>query len=287
MRKYLFIIGTECKWEEEELKKAAKKKNLSAQILKVKDINIQLNTSEGILFYQGKNITKKFKESYVIFRRTRGKPDKMISLALLAQHWQVPFTDSVISIMGNLNKMISMSAINTKRIKQVPTAFLGKKEQFDPKKNNFPLPLLTKPTQGRHGEGIKIFKTTRSLNKFLKQNNSEILLQPFLNIEEEYRIFVVGNKSLGATKKIPAKGSKIANYAAGAQFLPTKIDPAIEKEAIKICQQQEIEIGGVDLAKTKNKFHLLEINRCPEFKAFSKAKKIDVAEKIIKLILTK
>ena len=53
-------------------------------------------------------------------------------------------------------------------------------------------------------------------------------------------------------------------------------------------QNQEIDIGGVDIARDKNgNYFLLEINRCPEFQAFEKATNVDIAGEIIDFVLSK
>lgn len=57
---------------------------------------------------------------------------------------------------------------------------------------------------------------------------------------------------------------------------------------MKLCQIQKIDIGGVDVAKTKaGEYYILEINRCPEFRAFSEATGINVANEIIDFIKQK
>ncbi len=280
MKSSILIIGTDSKWEEKQLKKSAEEKGYLAQILKANSIFISLNASEAELFYENKNITESFKNSRIIFRRTRGGRDKIIALSLIAQYWDVPFTDSVMSIMSNLNKAI-IKPVSMNKIRQIPTVFLEKKATFDYQSLGILLPILVKHTCGRHGEGIKIFNTSIEVEGFLEENDAEVMLQPFLKIEEEYRIFVIGSQSLGVIKKIPEKGKRIANYAAGAQFLPAKIPLELEEEAIDICRQQKIEIGGVDIARVGEEYFLLEVNRCPEFRAFSRAKEVNVAEKII------
>jgi len=212
----------------------------------------------------------------------------MISLALLVDHWRIPATDSVLSIATNLNKAYSLPSLTLKSIQHIPTCFLQKDKAFDKLALSLTPPLLVKPVCGRHGEGIQIMETADDVSMFLStQHKDNLMLQSFLKIDEEYRVFVVGDQSLGVIKKIPKEGSVIANYAAGAQFVSAKVPEAIKAECIEICRQQCIDIGGVDLARIGDGFFLLEINRCPEFRAFSKAKDINVAEHIVKFITKK
>ena len=62
----------------------------------------------------------------------------------------------------------------------------------------------------------------------------------------------------------------------------------IRNEALKITKQLGIDIAGFDIAEDKNgNFFTLEVNRCPEFKAFSEATSINVAKEIINHIKIK
>ncbi|PIZ72568.1 hypothetical protein COY07_03060 [Candidatus Peregrinibacteria bacterium CG_4_10_14_0_2_um_filter_43_11] len=288
MKQSILIIGADRKWEEEELLRAAKATGYTARILDAHRLLIRLNESGAELFYEQQNITPLFKKSRIIFRRTRGTQEKMITLSLLAKHWGIPFTDTVASVMSNLNKSISMPSVHLKgKIRHIKTAFLCRGEAFDFEAFDFHFPLLVKPVHGRHGEGIKTIRNEKNLSNVLKWNRKAIMIQPFLEIESEYRIFVVGGKALGAIRKIPKKGSVIANYAAGAQFVPAIPDEKVIQEAITICEEQYIDIGGVDVAQVGKHFYLLEVNRCPEFQAFSATTGIDVAKKITEFLIQK
>lgn len=285
MEKEIFIIGTEARWEEKAIMEAVISQGIVAQIISPYEIKIMLKSKGTQVFWNEKNITEQFKKNRIIFRRTRGAQTKMIALATLAENFKVHFTDSVESIFNNLNKAMCMPAIQTKHVHQIPTIFIGRRERLI--ENKLTPPYLVKPALGRHGEGVQVFKSKTALTKYLAKNNTEILVQNYLKIISEYRIFVIGKRAIGSIRKIPKRGSIAANYAAGSRFETAKLPRKIIKEAIKICQQQKIDIGGVDFAKTANGFYLLEINRCPEFKAFSKTTNLNVASAIVKFILTK
>lgn len=281
----LIIIGTEMGWEELEILKAAKARGMSRHCFKAATIEIRLTPTGTKLYRHKKDITSLFQKSRLLFRRSRGAQEKMITLALLAEHWGLSFTDGVTSIMSNLNKSIFLPSVSTRWIRPIPTLFCNRGEMGDLSSLTFP--LLSKPVHGRHGEDVTIFDRPADFKRFLKTNLKSLMIQPFLPIEKEYRVFVVGKKALGVVQKIPRKGSRIANYARGATFLPSKLPSAMIREAVKLCRDQQIDIGGVDLAQVGTHFYLLEVNRCPEFKAFSLATGIVVADQILNFILNK
>lgn len=281
MKPSFLIIGADSQWEEEALILAAKQRGHSARFLNAQAVEIRLQASAAALFYESRDITRLFQKSRLIFRRARGAQEKMITLALLARNRKVPFTDSVTSIASNLNKAVFMPSVQTGCIRHIETSFVARGESATSQSRHSRFPVLLKPVHGRHGEGVEIAKDPAELRRCLADANKAMMLQPFLNIESEYRVFVVGCQALGVIRKIPAKGSAIANYAAGATFVPDSLDPKIVKEAVRICGEQGIDIGGVDLAKAGGVFYLLEVNRCPEFRAFTAATGIDVAGAIV------
>lgn len=287
MLQTFLVIGADCQWEEQELLRAARQAGGQALFLDAHRVEIVIGKKGAALFYEGKNLTTLFRKSRLIFRRSRGAQDKMIALAMLAAHWDVPFTDSVTGIMSNLNKALFMPVTKAGTIRPIDTFFVDKGGKFSEKKWKVSFPALIKPVHGRHGEGIQIVNDKKALHAALRAAESALMIQPFLNVDAEYRVLVVGGRALGAVRKTPAPGAVIANYAAGARFTPATLPAAVLRDAVRTCREQGIDIGGVDLAKSGRTFYLLEVNRCPEFRAFSAATGIDAARAIIDFSLTK
>lgn len=278
----LFIIGADRQWEEDQLLAEANAAGLTASFLRAGDISITLQDAEADVLYEGASVREALKAGRLIFRRARGAYDSMVALAFLADRWGIPMTDSVESITLNLNKYHALPALLW-QIRHIPTLFLSadQMEQAIP----WEPPLIAKPADGRHGEGIVLLQTAKEVQAWLASRRTHTyLLQTFLPLEAEYRIIVVGDRALGAVQKTPPEGSLVANYAAGAKFEQIELPPVILEECVELCRRQHISIGGVDLAKVGDTYYLLEINRCPEFSAFSSATNIPVAREIIQFV---
>lgn len=276
----IIIVGSDFKWEE----KALLSSHPSAEFLLLSDLEVQIGEKtrfmkNGVDIFDGFSGDEKF-----IIRRSRGNFEKLVAFVEILKKRKFVFTDSFRSISTNLNKEIFLATIESTIFPHPNGSFLAQKgDDVSGKKLNFP--LISKPVMGRHGEGIVIHEDFDSLQVEVKNIKENLLIQECLDIDVEYRIFVVGNVALGAVEKKAAPGKKIANYAAGAKFTSADLSKAFLDEAVRLCEVQGIDIGGVDVAKTTNGEHfILEINRCPEFKAFSSATEIDVAEKIIDFI---
>lgn len=277
----IIIVGSDLKWEEEELLS-----NYSpSEFLLLSDLEIEIGEKTRFL-RDGVDIFENFfgNERFII-RRSRGNFEKLVAFVEILRRRGFVFTDSFQSVATNLNKEIFLMTIESEIFPHPNGSFLAQKGD-DLSKKTLNFPLISKPVMGRHGEGIIVHKNLKSLQKEIMKTEENLLIQKFLDIETEYRIFVVGDKAIGAVEKKAAPGKKIANYAAGASFIATDLQQDFLAEAVRLCQIQGINIGGVDIAKTKTGEHyILEINRCPEFKAFSEATGVNVAEYIIDFTL--
>ncbi|MEK7590645.1 MAG: ATP-grasp domain-containing protein [Patescibacteria group bacterium] len=284
LKRSILIIGSDRLWEEEQLLIEAGNAGYEADFITAASVTITVGQREADLLLRGKSIRERFRRSRVLFRRSRGAEDTMSTLALLARHWKVPATDSPVSILTNINKALSMPPLTLHELRHIATSFLQTESAVSASFSALSLPLLIKPARGRHGEGVRILRSREELEQALNNIQEDMLLQEYLPIDEEFRAFVVGNRSLGVIRKIPPEGSVVANYAAGARFVPAELPASIEREAVTVCHQQEIDIGGVDIARVGDRYHLLEVNRCPEFRAFMAATKVNVAQKIIEFL---
>ncbi len=149
-------------------------------------------------------------------------------------------------------------------------------------------PLITKPIAGREGEGVEKINDADELDTFLGDAVFPVLLQEFLDVEEEYRILVVGDEALGAVTKEPVENSDDSvarNFAQGAEFNAVDVDHLFDP-AVQIAQAMQIELAGVDIVKTTDgEYYEIECNRCPQFKGFTQAHRdVDVPARIVEYI---
>jgi glutathione synthase/RimK-type ligase-like ATP-grasp enzyme len=279
----IIVVGADFQWEEEELLSS----HPATEFLLLGELDIQIGEKTQFM-RNGVDIFESFSgDEKFIIRRSRGNFEKLVAFVEILKKRGFVFTDSFQSISTNLNKEIFLATIESTIFPHPSGSILVQRgDDISSKKLDFP--LISKPVLGRHGEGIVIHENLESLAKEVKNTEENLLVQRFLDIESEYRIFVVGNTALGTVEKKAAPGKKIANYAAGASFHSVDLPQEFLDEAVQLCQIQTIDIGGVDVAKTRTGEHyILEINRCPEFKAFSAATGIKVAEKIIDFVKQK
>ena len=96
-----------------------------------------------------------------------------------------------------------------------------------------------------------------------------IIVQKFIDAEEEYRVIVINGKSIGCAKKISKE--KIRNAFRGARFKIVE-DKKAEELAEKSAKVQNIFFAGVDIIKDREyNYYVIECNRSPLFFEFDQA----------------
>jgi gamma-F420-2:alpha-L-glutamate ligase len=155
-------------------------------------------------------------------------------------------------------------------------------------------PCVIKVLVGSFGEGVYLCHNEQEyckLIEFLKNldNDKKLLVQEYLNDRpgEDLRVFVVGNKVLGAMKRTAPDGDFRANITIGGKGEPYTVSPEIEKIALATANALGLEIAGIDLLFDKRGFRVCEANSNPGFSGFDYFCKTDIALDIVNYILDK
>ena len=147
-------------------------------------------------------------------------------------------------------------------------------------------PLIAKPVGGSGGKGVvKLDNKTQLLqyirNFYSKKKRTPLMLQPFEEFVNEFRVILFFGQSLGTARKIPAEGSVAANAAQGGTFVKAE-RPDIVDYAVKSVDKTGI--FGVDIGETaEDGLRIIEANRAPRWEAFDKALSCDTARAIVTL----
>lgn len=109
--------------------------------------------------------------------------------------------------------------------------------------------------------------------------------QEYLEVEEEYRVLVIGGRFLAAMRKYGTPGEFRRNVSIGAEGEHADLPAAW----IRLCEQAarllRREFAGVDLAVSGGKPYILEVNRRPGFAGFEKATGVNIARAFIEYVI--
>lgn len=153
-------------------------------------------------------------------------------------------------------------------------------------------PCVIKVLVGSFGEGVYLCHSEQEYHKlieFLKNldNEKKLLVQEYLNDRpgEDLRVFVVGNKVLGAMKRTAPDGDFRANITIGGKGEPYPVTPEIEEIVLATTNALGLEIAGIDLLFDKRGFRVCEANSNPGFNGFDYFCNTNIAKEMVEYIV--
>lgn len=156
--------------------------------------------------------------------------------------------------------------------------------------NECEYPLIIKSTTGSKGRGVFLANSIEEAKKIIQENESKsFMFQEYIPSRFDIRVFVVGDKVLGAMRRDAAENDFRSNIAQGgsASIYDLSKDHRIAKLALDACKAAATEIAGVDIMinEQTNNLYVLEVNRSPQFKGFFEATGIHVGKEIFEYCL--
>ncbi|MCD6149288.1 hypothetical protein J7J13_00695 [bacterium] len=189
----------------------------------------------------------------------------------------------------SLDKISQQFFFAQNKISGIDTYFFTSPEKL-PKltqKKVLKFPIIAKMAEGSVGKSVYKLENKNSLRKFLidrEENDSLFLFQRYYKIKSDFRVLVVGNKSLGVIERIAQKGEWKTNISLGGKP-KSFIDDKMAGLAEKVSRKMKLDYVGVDILKDGEKYRVIETNSLPQFKGFEEANHdVNVAKELIKLV---
>ena len=149
-------------------------------------------------------------------------------------------------------------------------------------------PAVIKIMAGSYGKGVYLVHSRTEFQDFIDfahgiKSDEAIIVQEYIDTApgEDLRVFVVGDRVLGAMKRSSRDGSFKANITRGGVGENYPVTPELEHIALEVCRSLELEVAGVDLLFGRDGFLVCEANSAPGFEGFERATGVDVAGAII------
>jgi glutathione synthase/RimK-type ligase-like ATP-grasp enzyme len=147
--------------------------------------------------------------------------------------------------------------------------------------------LLIKPNRGQGGWGIRVFSTSEFNNWWRDSLDYDYVLQPYLGLSEEFRLFFIGHKKYWVLKREASQNSLAANFTQGGEALlvspPSWASPLLRK----VTSLYKLDYGAIDILIMKEKIFVLEVNIAPGIEQLENITGLNIARILLKSLCQK
>ena len=285
MKKKLLIIGINQKIHTtRRMIEEAEQKGISFDFIKWGSLVF----FEGNIFAEGKKIklgqfgaifcdipsyklclNKKNSEDSLYFRL----PNELHEICRQAAALQLPLLNSRFVLKSPFyNKFTQAQLFVEKQIVAIPTLHLTDNRLSKIKEAKaffgFEYPLVVKQSEGGMGRAVWLASDETELEKIVEdKRNQSLIFQPFIPNKGDFRVLVVGGKTLGIMKRVAKQGQWKNNFALGGKVCVFE-DPEMEKFAEEVAHKLELDYVGLDIFKTAEGYKVIETNIFACFEGF-------------------
>ena len=152
-------------------------------------------------------------------------------------------------------------------------------------------PVVIKLVQGTQGLGVVLGETmpsAKSTFEAFRGAKINILVQEFVEEAEgaDIRAFVVGDKVVGSMKRQSGPGEFRSNLHRGGTAKQIDISEEEHSTAVRACKALGLNVGGVDMLRSRSGPVLIEVNSTPGLEGIERATGSDIAGEIIAFMET-
>ncbi len=148
--------------------------------------------------------------------------------------------------------------------------------------------VVVKPIFGSRGQGatrIVDVDVADTVFKAITFHHGVIYMQEFVeHWHSDIRAFVVGDRVIASMRRV-AEGWK-TNYSRGARPAPAQISEEFEELAVKSAQAVGCKVAGVDILEGPQGPRIVDVNSQPGWKGLQAVAKVNIADEIVKFMLS-
>ncbi|MBU2595296.1 hypothetical protein KJ713_00470, partial [Patescibacteria group bacterium] len=216
------ILGCERSWSVRKIEEIAKKRGHQVTFIRDRDLVVKIDPKLEVSI----NGIKDLKNYDVLLRRriVHGYLQSLIAARYMRRHGKLALPTRIDVGQALDDKMTQAVKLHSAGVRHLPVF------QALTRKNALRLlkmvdyPIIIKGIIGTKGRQVfKVNTKSAALKIIKKYRYANVLIQEFVNIKHDRRIFVVGKKVLGVMKRIIPKGEYRANIAQGARAEKAKL----------------------------------------------------------------
>lgn len=258
----------------------------SVELVNQRYIYIQVDKNGKFeIFHKNKNINEC--DIFIFRAYSNYLTDSLIMAEKLAADGKIVI-DKALSEKFLPSKIFEASRLTRMDIPYVKSIkFVNFLETGEDGMRSFNFPVIIKDVFGRKGKNIFKFETIDEVRNFFKEDLGGYMIQEYVPIDFDLRVFVVGDNAIGAMKRYVKKGDFRSNIAIGAEAEKYKINSELEKLAVKATKAMNYDIAGVDIIEKDGEYCVLEVNSSPQWQGFKEITGINPAKYIVDYAITK
>ncbi len=269
------------------LLEAARQRGHTVKVLDTLKFAIDLEQGSPDLYYRGKQLSL-----YDAVLPRIGASITYFGTAVVRQFEQMDVFcgNSSVGITNSRDKLRSMQILSRHRIGIPKTTFVRDKKDVLPAiKRVGGAPVIIKLLEGTQGIGVLLaesVKAAEAIIELLQSQKQNVLIQKFVSESKgrDIRAFVVGDRVVGAMRRI-AQGQEFrSNVHRGGRAEPVDLDDTYRETAVRAAQIMGLRVAGVDLLEGKDGPQVMEINSSPGLEGIEASTQLDIAGSIMDYI---
>lgn len=275
--------STSSKWTYDAMKKYFD----TVDNIDIKKIQVIMNGKDVEILYDGKNL-EKYDCIYVKGSFRYASLARAIT-SVLSDDTYMPLSAESFSI-GH-DKLLTHLALQKSKVASPKTYLAAGLSSLKGVLEGVSYPVVIKFPAGTQGKGVMFaesFSSASSMLDALESLKQPVIIQEYIETGGvDIRAIVVGDKVVAAMKRKAEKGEKRANIHAGGSgesYLPS---PLVKDLATDTAKALGVDVCAVDILEGPKGPVVLEVNLSPGLQGITEVTKIDVAEKVAKMLFDK
>lgn len=274
------ILGCERSWSIKKIEKTAIRRGHKVTFIRDRDLVVKIDPKLEVSI----NGITDLKNFDVLLRRriVNGYLQSLIAARYMRRQGKLTIPERIDVGQALDDKMTQAVKLHSAGVRHIPVFQALTRKNAIRILRMVDYPIIIKGIVGTKGRRVfKLNTRSAALKVIKKYRYANVLIQEFVNIKHDRRVFVVGKKVLGVMKRIIPKGEYRANIAQGAKARKAVLSKELKNIALKAAGTLNYDIAGVDVIYRKGKPAVLEVNSSPGLKGFSHATGINVAGEIV------
>ncbi len=278
----VLLIGNPTSYQNLRIKDEFEKKGCSFEFLSIGDMVIDVvDNTPTFTTYDKKDLLQ-----YDIYL-FRGMGDDMWEMMVFAKHLYENGKTIIEEKLATERALITKLSVTLPK-NGIPT--IDQKlifEYNDALEKELVFPLVLKGTRSSRGRAVFKIDSLEEFKNVYEEVGPKVLLQKYIPIKFDYRVFIVGDKILGVMKRFNSEENFLTNISQGGRAEKSELPQEVLDMCMKAKQVRKTEITGVDVIEHEGKYYVLEVNTSPQFQGFEKSTGINVAGEIAAYAIAK